>query len=112
MLLVSSMIYLRDLLLSILSIHSDIYSIDKDNYTVYAMRVFKLGPSAPVSNPNNDFSVSRMFSINLTKHFKKFEWKDDGGAIPSSPNNLYMIFVGCYADNTPITFGLVYGSIR
>ena len=85
---------------------SDIYSpIDKDNYTVYAMRVFKLGPSAPVSNPNNDFSVSRMFSINLTKHFKKFEWKDDGGAIPSSPNNLYMIFVGCYADNTPITFG-------
>ena len=55
---------------------SDIYSpIDKDNYTVYAMRVFKLGPSAPVSNPNNDFSVSRMFSINLTKHFKSLSGK-------------------------------------
>jgi len=84
---------------------SDVYSpIDKDNYTVYAQRVFKLGPSTG-SHPNNDFQVSRMFSINLTKHFKKFEWKDDGSGVPSSPSNLYMIFVGCYADNTAITFG-------
>jgi len=84
---------------------SDIYTpVDKDNYTVYAQRVFKLGPSTG-AQPNNDFQVSRMFSINLTKHFKKFEWRDDGSGSPSSPSNLYMIFVGCYADNTPITFG-------
>lgn len=90
---------------------SDIYTpIDKDNYTVYAMRVFKLGPSTSTTNPNNDFSVSRMFSINLTKHFKKIQWTDDGDD-PSpavSPNNLYMIFVGCYADGTAITFGESY----
>jgi len=86
---------------------SDIYTpIDKDNYTVYAMRVFKLGNSTSTSNPNNDFSVSRMFSINMTKHFKKFEWGDTGnGALPTSPNNLYMIFVGCNADNTNVYGG-------
>lgn len=84
---------------------SDIYTpVDKQNYTVYAQRVFKLGPSTG-AQPNNDFQVSRMFSINLTKDFKKFEWKDDGVNPPTSPSNLYMIFVGCYADNTPITFG-------
>lgn len=80
---------------------ADIYTpIDKDNYTVYAMRVFKLGPSTSSTNPNNDFSVSRMFSINMTKHFKKFEWGDTGNGPVTSPNNLYMIFVGCNADNT------------
>ena len=84
---------------------SDIYTpIDKDNYTVYAMRVFKLGPSTSTTNPNNDFSVSKMFSINLTKHFKKIQWSDDGTALAVSPNNLYMIFVGCYADGTAVTF--------
>lgn len=85
---------------------ADIYTpIDKDNYTIYAMRVFKLGPSTSTTNPNNDFSVSKMFSINLTKHFKKMEWRDDGTGGSSSPSNLYMIFVGCYADNTAISFG-------
>lgn len=88
-----------------LNLLSDIYQrVRTDRYIVYAARVFKLGPSDAATNPNNDFAVSRMFSINLTKHIKQIQFNDNS-AFTTSPNNMQLVFVGCYADNTPITFG-------
>jgi len=82
----------------------DIYSpLNKDSYVFYAARVFKLGSSTNAANPNNDFSVSKMFSIDMTKHVKQVIW--DQGQAPTNLSDLSIIFLGCYADNTAITFG-------
>jgi len=83
----------------------DIFSpLNKDAYTIYAARVFKLGPSTPESYPNNDFSVSKMFSIDLSKHIKSAQYDATSSTAPAVPNNIHMFWVGCFADNFTVNF--------
>jgi len=83
--------------------------INRDRYTVYATRMFKLGSSTSSSNPNNDFSVQRYFKIDLSKHISKIRYSEsnDTGNNPGvvTPQNLWVTFLVCYADGTEITFG-------
>lgn len=79
---------------------------NKDAWIIYTTRMFKLGNSsdtivAGVNNNNNDFSLCRMFSIDLSKHVQRIKYNDS----TSDPTNVgvYAWFLLCNADGSPIT---------
>lgn len=82
-------------------------AINKDVFTVYTSRVFKLGFANAQGNisgnppTNNDFKVSKFFKVNLSKHIGKLIYDDNG----ANPNNwaCYAVALMCTADGTPIT---------
>lgn len=71
-------------------------------YKIYATRLFKLGNSAPSNNPqdtgqwNNDFSFSKRFSIDLSKHVDKVMFSETTG----QPTNVSfnVAFLVCFAN--------------
>lgn len=73
-----------------------------DVYKIYATRLFKLGNAAPSDSPNetgqwnNDFSLSRKFSIDLSKHVDKVKFNESGG----TPTNcaFHVLFLVCFAN--------------
>lgn len=83
--------------------------INRDVYNVYTSRMFKLGFSdggvsaTTIPNgdaPNNDFKVSKMFKVSLSKHINKIIY-DDNTAIPNNWG-CYLVPLMCYADGTAI----------
>lgn len=82
---------------------TDMYrKFNTDVYKIYTTRLFKLGNSSPSDSPNetgqynNDFSLSRRFSINLSKHVDKVKFNQSGGA----PTNcaFHVAFLVCFAN--------------
>lgn len=73
-----------------------------DVYKIYTTRFFKLGNSAPSDAPNetgqynNDFSLSRRFSINLSKHVDKLKFNNP----TNTPTNaaFHVLFLLCFAN--------------
>lgn len=82
--------------------------VNKDKYTVYTSRVFKMGPAVTSSVPgssggvtaaNNDFHSARYFNINLIKYqSQKIKYNDSVGSPINS--GLYVAFVAAPADGT------------
>lgn len=78
--------------------------INKDVYRIYAVRTFKIGVSSPSNTPsdsaqyNNDFSFSRQFSINLSKHVHDVKYTQGG----NTPQNVafYVWFVCAFANGS------------
>lgn len=76
--------------------------INTNVYKVYATRLFKLGNSAPSNDPqdtgqwNNDFSFSKRFSVDLSKHVDKVMFSETTG----SPTNVSfnVAFLVCFAN--------------
>lgn len=79
-------------------------NFNKDSYVIYATRVFKIGNSKPdvIANTdnssNNDFSLARMFNINLIKHVPRLKYSDAN----DYPTNfgIYAWFLICAADGS------------
>lgn len=73
-----------------------------DVYKIYATRMFKIGNSANTTDPqtsgqwNNDFSLARKFSIDLSKHVDKIKFNESGG----TPTNVSfnVAFLVCFAN--------------
>jgi len=85
--------------------------MNPQQWTYCTQRIFKLGAS---SNPgstlaNNDFSLSKFFKINLTKHMKSVIY--DSYMVPTTPRNFLICFYGAYEDGTAITFGPYTGPL-
>lgn len=78
--------------------------VNKDVYRIYATRYFKIGTSTPSNTPsdsaqyNNDFSFSRTFSVNLSKHIDVVKYSQ-GGITPSNVA-FYVWFVVCFANGS------------
>lgn len=91
----------------------DMYApFNKDKYTIYATRTFKLGRASydydatatfTASIANNDFSLSKYFSVDLTKFVRNNVIYND--TTPANPQNvgLYCTFVMTFADGSTIT---------
>jgi hypothetical protein len=86
---------------------SDMYRyVNKDLYQIMATRTFKIGSSAPSNVPNdsaqwnNDFSFSKNFSINLSKHVNTVKYSD----YSANPTNVafYMWFLVSFANGATI----------
>lgn len=84
--------------------------VNKDVYTVFTSRLFKLGFSdgglsggqtSHTQAPNNDFKVSKFFKVSLKKHINKIIYDDN----TSIPNNWGCSIVPllCYADGSAMT---------
>lgn len=79
--------------------------INKDVFTVYDTRLFKLGFADGglnvLSGPNNDFKLSKMFSVNLSKHIGKLIYDDNG----AQPNNwaCYCVALMCNNDGSNLS---------
>lgn len=84
--------------------------MNPDNFTFYTQRIFKIGPSASVNTNNNDFSVSKFFKINLSKHIHTVDYSPVTQN-PTAPNNFQIFFYGAYEDGTAITFGPYTGPL-
>lgn len=87
---------------------SDMYRfINKDVYRIYATRMFKIGMSAPSNDPsgsnqwNNDFKLSKHFSVSLNKHIDTVKYFD-GSTIPSNVG-MYCWFTCCWANGVTVT---------
>lgn len=85
---------------------SDLFrTINKDVYTVYTSRLFKLGfaDGGATSTPqsNNDFSLCKMFRIKLNKHIKRIQY-DDSTAAPTRWA-CWMVPLICNSDGTALS---------
>lgn len=83
--------------------------INPQDWTYVAQRIFKLGQASTVNGNNNDFSMSKFFKVNLSKHVNSVTF-DPFNAV-SSPRNLFVAFFGAYEDGTAITFGPYTGPL-
>lgn len=92
---------------------TDMYqTINNETYQIVARRFFKIGTSAPSNQPsgsaqwNNDFSFSKYFSIDLTKHVNVIKYEPDmgGGGVHGEVRNwgLYAWFLVCFANGATI----------
>jgi len=71
--------------------------INTDIFTIYHTRNFKIGGSA-APQPNNDFSLSKMFSVNVTKHLNSLIYND--ATVNPTNKGLYVWFVCVPSDGT------------
>lgn len=83
--------------------------INKDLYSVYNTRTYKLGPAgigsgAAYAVVNNDFKVLCPFSFNMNKHYNTLTY-DDTTASPSN-QAMYVWFVCVNADGTVTNAGV------
>ena len=91
-------------------------SANTEIFTIYNSKVFKIGYAATdvvntvavSGQPNNDFKLSQMFSINLNKHINKLKY-DDAATTPTN-QGIYMWFVACKADGSAIAITATAGS--
>jgi len=86
----------------------DMYQyINKDVYTVIYSRIMKLSPAsggtAPALAPNNDFKLSQMINVNLTKHIGTIRYDDANGEQNIAP--IYLFALAAYADGSEFVFG-------
>lgn len=76
--------------------------MNEDKYKIYTSRVYKLADAQAASAPNNDFALSRFFSIDLKKYIKKCVRWDDVTAHPIDLR-IMMGFMLCYYDGTLVS---------
>ena len=88
---------------------SSLYDINKDVWTVFYRRTFKIGGSTQTSAnavSNNDYSALRRFSINCSKWIpKKLHYNDN--VITSQNAGLYVWFTISNYNDQPITSAYV-----
>jgi len=70
--------------------------VNKDLFTVLARKRFKIGQSAPVTAgtgtiPTNDTSYSRPFYFDLSKHYKKVWYYNDGNNTPINQGMMLVV---------------------
>lgn len=90
---------------------TDMYqTINKQVYQVVATRFFKIGTSSPSNVPNdsaqwnNDFSFSKFFSIDLSKHVHTIQYEADYGTAEAVRNfGLYAWFLVCFANGSTLS---------
>jgi len=76
--------------------------INTDIFTIYHTRNFKIGQAGAAGQTNNDFSLSKMFSVNVTKHLNSLIYND--ATVNPTNKGLYVWFVCVAADgSTSIT---------
>lgn len=88
-----------------------VFKVGMGNYT----SAFGTGSANNVSQQfnNNDFSMTHMFKINLTKYLPKRLVFNDGTNVPTNVRKVWLFFTAHRADNTiPVTnFGVETGPI-
>lgn len=87
---------------------SDMYRyFNKDAFIIFTTRMFKLGSTQTDTSSgqqNNDFSVSKYFKINLTKHLPKKIKYTDGFPDPTN-TQIYAVFLLCNYNGDAIVTG-------
>lgn len=87
------------------NIPQDMYvPFNKDKYTLFTTRMFKLGAATTSTTltPNNDFSLSKYFNVDITKHLPKSILYNDTDVSPTNIG-LYAGFLMCFADGRAIS---------
>lgn len=87
---------------------SSLYSINKDLFTVYKTRRFKIGGAQPVTgfSANNDYKIMQRFSFDISKFIPRTLLYND---VPTTVTNagLYVWFVLSNYNDLPITGGYI-----
>lgn len=81
------------------SVFDTIATVNTDVWTLMARKTWKIGAQQYTGGTNNDFSYSKTFRIDVTKHVAKTIVYNDTTVVPTSPCT-YAIFEAVNANGT------------